>query len=66
MSKKKFIIELAKEDPKDLVYLKQLVEEGKLKTVIDKTFPLSEMAVAHHYVEKGDKVGQVIMKITDQ
>ncbi len=66
MSKKKFIIELAKEDPKDLVYLKQLVEEGKLKTVIDKTFPLAEVAAAHHYVEKGDKVGQVIIKITDQ
>ncbi|MEQ9424868.1 MAG: NAD(P)-dependent alcohol dehydrogenase [Cyclobacteriaceae bacterium] len=60
---KKFIIELAKEGVDDLEYVDKLIEEGKLKTVIGKTFTLDEIAEAHRHVESGDKVGHVAIKV---
>ncbi len=62
-SSKKFFCALAKDDPRELVYLKELMEAGKIKAVIDRTYPLNEMAAAHHYVEDGEKVGHVAIKI---
>lgn len=58
-SGKKFIYSLAKENSKDLEYIKELVEKYQLKAVIDKRFYLHEMAAAHKHVEKGDKIGHV-------
>ena len=58
---KKFIFELAGEKTEDLAYLKASVEAGRLKSVIDRTYPLEQTADAHRYVETGEKIGHVVV-----
>ena len=47
----------------DLMDLKKLVEEGKLRSVIDRTYPLEELAEAHEYSEGGHVRGKIAIKI---
>jgi len=64
MGKKKVVFPFPENRKRSVLLIKQLMEEGKFSPVIDRRYPLEEIADAFNYVLKGYKTGNVIIKIT--
>ena len=60
---KKVICSLAVPTRSDLVFIRDLVEEGKIKSIIDRCFPLEQASEAHEYFESGKRKASVVIAV---
>ncbi|MDA7978923.1 MAG: NAD(P)-dependent alcohol dehydrogenase [Pirellulales bacterium] len=56
----------SKDKTEDLEHVAQLIQDGTIKVVIDRVYPLEQLVEAHRYVETGAKIGQVVIQVAHE
>ena len=62
-SSKRVIFGASSGKNEDLAYLRGLIEAGNLRPVVDRRYPLEQMAEAHGYAESGQKLGNIAISV---
>jgi NADPH:quinone reductase-like Zn-dependent oxidoreductase len=60
---KKVVLGVARYTKKDVLFLKELIEGGRYRAVVDRTYPLEDVVEATRYVETGQKTGNVVLSV---
>ena len=64
-SRQKAVAGVAVFKKKDLIFVKELIEVGRIKAVVDRQYPIADIVAAHRYVDKGHKKGSVVITIAE-